>query len=66
MTLYFNIAVTILMILIDKQTKRIKEALNQRAKEQAQQEAQEKANAMKCDCPPTKNWSANAYADGDP
>ena len=28
--------------------------------------AQEKANAMECDCPPTKNWSANAYADGNP
>ena len=21
---------------------------------------------MECDCPPTKNWSANAYVDGDP
>ena len=21
---------------------------------------------MECDCPPTKNWSANAYADGNP
>ena len=28
--------------------------------------AQEKANAMECDCPPTENWSANAYVDGDP
>ena len=28
--------------------------------------AQEKANALECDCPPTKNWSANAYVDGNP
>ena len=36
------------------------------AQADAQRLAQEKANAMECDCPPTKNWSANAYADGDP
>ena len=27
---------------------------------------QERANALECDCPPTKNWSANAYVDGNP
>ena len=36
------------------------------AQADAQRLAQEKANAMECDCPPTKNWSANAYVDGDP
>ena len=36
------------------------------AQADAQRLAQEKANAMECDCPPTKNWSANAYADGNP
>ena len=27
---------------------------------------QERANALECDCPPTKNWSANAYVDDNP
>ena len=36
------------------------------AQADAQRLAQEKANAMECDCPPTKNWSANAYVDGNP
>ena len=43
-----------------------KAALTAAAQADAQRLAQEKANAMKCDCPPTKNWSANAYVDGDP
>ena len=37
------------------------------ALENLKQLCQERANAMECDCPePTKNWSANAYKDGDP
>ena len=36
------------------------------ALENLKQLCQERANAMECDCPPTKSWSANAYEDGDP
>ena len=37
------------------------------ALENLKQICQERANEMECDCPePTKNWSANAYEDGDP
>ena len=43
-----------------------KAALTAAAQASANAIAQEKANAMECDCPPTKNWSANAYVDGDP
>ena len=43
-----------------------KAALTAAAQASANALAQEKANALECDCPPTKNWSANAYVDGDP
>ena len=43
-----------------------KAALTAAAQADAQRLAQEKANAMECDCPPTKNWSASAHVDGNP
>ena len=43
-----------------------KAALTAAAQASANALAQEKANAMECDCPQTKNWSASAYVDGNP
>lgn len=43
-----------------------KAALTAAAQASADALAQKKANAMECDCPPTKSWSASAYVDGDP
>ncbi|UWF84501.1 MAG: hypothetical protein [Bacteriophage sp.] len=43
-----------------------KAALTAAALENLKQLCQERANAMECDCPEVKTWSANAMLSGDP